>query len=111
MTPPRRSYLDARARTMVAVVAVAEGVVEIGGRDYRAAVTLDSEGYDQGDLGTRVVQRLRVSVSKRDLLDRPRRGMQVRCEGLAYEVELVSGDAPGDPHWGLVAFRTPGADE
>jgi hypothetical protein len=111
MTPPRSAYRAARERTLIAVTAMAEGLVEIGGVEYRAAVSLDSEGYDQTDQGTRVVQRLRASVAKALLLDRPRRGMQVRCGGRGYEVELVSGDDPADPHWGVVAFRTPGADE
>lgn len=110
MFPPPSAHRAARHRTLAAITSLRHGQVQIGGDWYEAAVSPEGEGYDLTDQGQRVTQRIRVAIAKRILLDRPRRGQVLRYDGAAYEVELVSGDAVGDPHWGVVAFRTPGVE-
>lgn len=110
MNPPPSALAAARARTLSAVTALREGWVEFRGGEYRAAVSLEGERYELTDSGQRTVQRATVQFAKLDLDERPRRGELLRVDGRAYEVELVSGDNEGDPHWGVVAIRVPGGD-
>lgn len=86
------------------------GLITYLENEYEAAVSVDGEGYELGDLGTKVTQRLRASIKKHLLADRPVRGKMVYFEGLAFEIELIAGDGEGIPDWEITAFRVPGAD-
>jgi len=110
MTPPRAAYDAARARTLTACTALAYGLITYDDIIYEAAVSLDGEGYNLTDMGQRIEQRLRFTIAKCLLADRPRRGATVYYEERAYEIELVGGDHAGDAGWSATAFRTPGAD-
>jgi hypothetical protein len=110
MTPPRSAFKAARGRTVTAVTAMNYGLITYLENDYEAAVSVDGEGYELGDLGTKVVQRLRAAVRKCLMVDRPVRGKMIHFEGLAFEIELVAGDGEGIPDWEITAFRVPGAD-
>lgn len=110
MNPPRAAYDAARRRTLSAVTALRYGVVTYDDVTYEAAVSVEGEGYDILDQGHRSTQRIKVTIAKRLLHTRPRKGATILHEGKAYEIDLVSGDNEGDPGWSFTAFRTPGAD-
>jgi hypothetical protein len=110
MIPPRSAFLAARSRTVTAVTGMNYGALTYDSVEYEAAISIDGEGYELGDMGTKVVQRLRASIRKCLLDARPVRGKMVFCEGLAFEIELVAGDGEGIPDWEITAFRVPGAD-
>lgn len=117
MTPPRSAFLAARRRTVAAVRAMNHGWLTYEGVEYACGVSEDGEGYELGDLGTRITQRLRASILKTLLPSRPERGKMVylrvpseEIAGKAYEIELVAGDGEGIPDWEITAVRVPGAD-
>ena len=110
MTPPRSAFLAARSRTVCGVTALNFGLITYLERAYQAAVSVDGEGYELGDLGTKVTQRLRASIQKCLMPERPVRGKMVYFEMMAFEIELVAGDGEGIPDWEITAFRVPGAD-
>ena len=110
MTPPPSAHNAARARTLAAARSLRYGIVTYDAIDYCCAVAVEGEGYELTDAGQNKVQRLRASIEKCLLAERPRTGATVLYEGRAYEIELVGGDNVGDPHWSVTAIRTPGGD-
>lgn len=108
--PPRSVYDAARSRTFESARALRWGRVTIGTMVYDAAVSLDGEGYELTEMGAKTVQRIKASFSKREMPTRPAKGAKMLYEGMAFEIDLVGGDMPGDPSWSVTGFRIRGAD-